>query len=182
MWLGLAGLIIVLGFVFGEHVNLLWLIAIVGSVFYCWTKHDESKTGVSALDSNAWGDYVTRTVGVVADNYWEHRRVSAATGDDAFLLLKDGYVKHLQLQVRKLPANSVVINSLKHAINGVEHANSITALCEAWLTVRGKGDYILQSDIEKLITVMIIRNALSAKNIPNSLIFDEDMLMGKTAL
>ena len=177
MWLFLAITIVVLGFIFGDHVNLFWLVAIIISVMYCWKKHGESKKIISAVNSNntTWGDYVSRSVSIVADNYWKQRKAFHGTDEDIFQSLKESYVNNLEFQSKNLPAsvNLLTIGAFVSAITWCKQANSMTELCEACVSIRSEGGYVYQSDDLKRFTILKINQTLALKQIPSAFILDE---------
>lgn len=181
MWLILAIVIVIFSFVFGEHVNLFWLLGIIFSVIYCWNKHSKLKTQVAPIHAytnshnTEWARYIDGAVEQMSENFWKLKNCGEYENVLVFHILKDRYAEHLESAlIAKVPVNANLnnISRITSIIQWCKEAASMTELCEVFLIVSDFGYMERWSDGAKRFAVRQINTALLKNCIPESLIGD----------
>lgn len=176
MWLILAGVVVILGFVFGDSMDLVWLIAIIAFVGFCLEKHYDNKKE-KIVEGNMLKQFMLKTSGKASairfsKEYWQLKNSDRYTDEEIISIMRTNQKQALsQQRITYVSKNYVIPEALEAAllwgIGGSKRLN-LSTLCDIDLIANsGLLDY---SEDTRNKIADLIDDELRKNGIPENLI------------
>ena len=176
MWLILAGVAVILGFVFGDYVDLLWLLVIIVFVGFCLERHYDSKQEKMS-EKNMLKQFMLKTSGKAAaikysKEYWALKTLDPSLSDrDILLNLRGNQQKLINIEKQSYrDRNYIVPECLDTAYAHTFRVTgfNMSTLCDAYLIAYC--DLLNYSEDLQEKTALLVDKELKKNGIPESLI------------